>query len=104
MRSRLLLRCAGASFAALVSLASTSFAQTATGQITGTVRDASGAVMSGVKVAVTSQQTGLTRETKTGVNGEYVIPLLPVGIFVVTAEQAGFKTAIHTDVALSVDQ
>ena len=104
MRSSPLLRCAGAVFAVLIILTSTSFAQTATGQITGTVRDATGAVMAGVKVAVTSQQTGLTRETKTGPNGEYVIPLLPVGVFVVTAEQAGFKTAIHTDVALSVDQ
>ena len=53
--------------AAFVSMISSAAAQTATGQITGTVRDATGAVMSGVKVVVTNQQTGLTRETKTGV-------------------------------------
>ena len=90
--------------AAFVSMISSAAAQTATGQITGTVRDATGAVMSGVKVVVTNQQTGLTRETKTGANGDYVLPLLPAGIYSVTGEQTGFKTAIHTDVGLSVDQ
>ena len=83
---------------------STSSAQTATGQITGTVRDATGAVMSDVKVVVTNQQTGLTRETTTGDNGDYVVPLLPVGVYVVTGEQTGFKTAVHSDIALTVDQ
>lgn len=95
---------AGAFLAAIVMLPSTSAAQTATGQITGTVRDTSGAVMSDVKVAVTNQQTGLTRQTTTGENGDYVIPLLPVGMYVVTGEHAGFKTAVNTDVALTVDQ
>lgn len=90
--------------AAFLGTTATSSAQTATGQITGTVRDATGAVMSGVKVVVTNQQTGLTRETKTAGTGDYVIPLLPVGIYVVTAEQGGFKTALHSDVQLTVDQ
>jgi len=90
--------------AAIMSIPSTSAAQTATGQITGTVRDTSGAVMSGVKVAVTNQQTGLTRQTTSGDNGDYVIPLLPVGMYVVTGERTGFKTAVNTDVVLTVDQ
>ncbi len=47
----------------------------------------SGAVMPGVKVVVTSQQTGLTRETTTSDVGSYVVPLLPVGNYLVTAEQ-----------------
>jgi carboxypeptidase family protein len=104
IRRRPIVTLAGVFLAAFAIMTSTSSAQTATGQITGTVRDATGAVMSGVKVLVTNQQTGLTRETKTGANGDYVIPLLPVGIYVVTGEQAGFKTAIHSDLALTVDQ
>src|SRR5688572_3980464 len=95
---------ASALLAAIVSMATTSSAQTATGQITGTVRDSSGAVTTGVKVVVTNQQTGLTRETKTSDNGDYVIPLLPVGSYVVSAEHAGFKVAVHSDVPLTVDQ
>src|SRR5689334_17514804 len=91
---------AGVWLAAIMSIPSTSAAQTATGQITGTVRDSSGAAMSAVKVVVTNQQTGLTRQTQTGDNGEYVIPLLPVGAYVVTGEKTGFKTALHSDVAL----
>src|SRR4051812_11141669 len=90
--------------AMIVSLPATSSAQTATGQITGTVRDSTGAVMSDVKVAVTNQQTGLTRQTKSGDNGDYVVPLLPVGVYVVTGEKSGFKIALHSDVALTVDQ
>ena len=89
---------------ALFLAASSSWAQTATGQITGTVRDSSGGVMPAVKVVVTNQQNGLTRETKTGANGDYVVPLLPVGTYVVTAEQAGFKMALHSEVPLTVDQ
>ena len=104
MRMTRLLTFASAVLAAFVSMTSTSSAQTATGQITGTVRDATGAVMPGVKVVVTNEQTGLTRQTISGANGEYVIPLLPVGVYVVTGEQTGFKTAIHSAVALTVDQ
>ena len=65
MRRSPLLTFAGVVLAAFVSMTSTPSAQTATGQITGTVRDATGAVMSGVKVVVTNQQTGLTRQTTT---------------------------------------
>ena len=104
MRRSPILTLACAMLAALAIMTSTAAAQTATGQITGTVRDATGAVMSGVKVVVTNQQTGLNRETKTGSNGDYVVPLLPAGVYLVTAEQTGFKTAILSDVALMVEQ
>ena len=104
MRRSPILTLACAMLAALAIMTSTAAAQTATGQITGTVRDATGAVMSGVKVVVSNQQTGLNRETKTGSNGDYVVPLLPAGVYLVTAEQAGFKTAILSDVMLTVEQ
>ena len=45
MRSTPLLTFVGALLAAFVSMTATSSAQTATGQLTGTVRDATGAVM-----------------------------------------------------------
>src|SRR4029453_9720467 len=104
MRSTSPLALASVWLRSCVGLPATSSAQTATGQITGTVRDSSGAVMSDVKVAVTNQQTGLTRQTKTGANGDYVVPLLPAGVYVVTAGKSGFKGALHSDVALTVDQ
>ncbi|MGH9374521.1 MAG: carboxypeptidase regulatory-like domain-containing protein [Vicinamibacterales bacterium] len=94
----------GFMLAALLGMAATSWAQTATGQITGTVRDSTGAVMTGVEVVVTNQETGLTRETQTGGNGDFVVPLLPVGLYIVSGEQSGFKMAVHSDVQLTVDQ
>ena len=77
----------GSVIAAFLAMASVSGAQTATGQITGSVRDSSGAVMPKVKVVVTNQQTGLTRETTTNDLGDYVVPLLPVGVYLVTADR-----------------
>ena len=62
--------------AMLFGMASRSWAQTATGQIMGTVKDASGAVIAGAKVKVSSGQTGLTREATTSATGDYVFPLL----------------------------
>ena len=50
----------------------------ATGSFSGTVSDKAGAVISGATVKVTSQDTGLSRETKTDDSGHYLIPLLPV--------------------------
>ena len=89
---------------ACLGLAGSAHAQTATGQITGTVTDSTGGVIQGVKVVVTSQQTGLTRETTTSEVGTYVVPLLPVGVYLVTAEQSGFKLAVRSDIQLNVDQ
>jgi len=88
----------------VLGMAAPSRAQTATGQITGTVTDTTGAIMPQAKVTVTNQGTGLTRETSTNDVGAYTVPLLPVGSYLVTAEQAGFKLAIQTDVMLNVDQ
>ena len=94
-------------FIALASLglaASGAYAQSATGQITGTVKDPSGAVIARVKVTVANSQTGLRRQALSSDEGNYVVPLLPVGSYSVTAEQAGFRTAKRSDIRLNVDQ
>ena len=88
----------------LLAMAGRSWAQTATGQIMGTVKDASGAVMAGAKVTLTNQGTNLTRETTTNETGDYVFPLLPVGVYSVSAEQQGFKVAKQSDITLLVNQ
>jgi hypothetical protein len=89
---------------ALLGAAATASAQTATGQITGTVRDATGAVVPGATVTVTSDLTGAKRTATTGRDGNFVIPLLPVSTYSVTAELQGFTPAKLTGVRLSVDQ
>ena len=90
--------------ALLLGMAGTSTAQTATGQITGTVQDASGAVLAKVKVTASHQLTNQSRETTTSESGTYVFPLLPIGVYSVTAEHQGFRTAKQSNIQLSVDQ
>ena len=79
-------------------------AQTATGQITGTIADSSGALVAGAKIKITNTLTGLIRETTTSDRGTYSVPLLPVGIYLVTAERDGFKLALSSANELKVDQ
>ncbi len=78
--------------------------QSATGQITGTVTDATGAVIPKVKISLTNQKTGATRDTTANESGAYAFPLLPVGVYSVSAEQQGFSVAKRSDVTLNVDQ
>ena len=52
--------CFCAVLAVLACTAATSWGQTATGQITGTVSDASGALVSDAKIKITSTLTGLS--------------------------------------------
>jgi hypothetical protein len=66
-------------------------AQTETGQISGTVNDASGAVVSGAKVTVKSINTGFTREATTNSSGLYTIPSLKPDTYDVTVEATGFQ-------------
>ncbi len=90
--------------AALFATVTITSAQTATGQITGTVRDSSGAVLPNAKVTVTNQGTRVTRDTVSTDSGDYTFTLLPVGTYTVSAEQKGFSKAEQSDIRLNVDQ
>jgi Ca-activated chloride channel family protein len=64
-----------------------------TGQIAGTVRDSSGAVMPGVRVEVTSPALiEKVRSTTTDKDGQYRITGLPAGIYTVRFSLDGFAT------------
>jgi hypothetical protein len=76
----------------------------ATGSFSGTVTDKAGAVISGATVTVASQETGLSRETKTDDSGHYLVPLLPVSNYTVRVESQGFQTTEQKDVRLQVDE
>lgn len=78
-------------------------AQTNTGRITGTVTDASGAVIPGVDITVRNPATGLTRNAVTNESGTYQVPLLPIGTYEVQAALAGFATEVRTGVTINVD-
>src|SRR5579862_5208361 len=65
-------------------------AQTNAG-LNGIVTDASGAVVQGVRVAVTSVETGLRHAVITNDSGLYEFPLLQPGAYNLTAQKEGFK-------------
>lgn len=87
---------------AALSLSSAT-AQSVRGTILGTVIDASGAAIKGSRVTVLHSATGLTRAELTSAAGEYTIPQLPVGNYVLTVEHPGFKRTEISKLELRVD-
>ncbi len=79
-------------------------AQVESGKIVGTIKDASGALVSGASVTVTETETNAVRKTVTDSQGEFVATELKPGIYAVMAEREGFKTAVQTDFKLDVNQ
>lgn len=81
-----------------------SFAQTSSGTITGTVEDATGGLIPNAGVKITQTATGFTRETHTNDSGIFNAPVIPPGDYVVTVTSQGFATKQLTGIALLVDQ
>jgi hypothetical protein len=76
----------------------------ATGSFIGNVDDKSGSAIPDATIAVTSQGTGLERDTKTDNSGHYLIPLLPVGTYDIKVDAGGFQAAVSKDLHLQVDE
>jgi hypothetical protein len=78
-------------------------AQTATGAtLAGRVEDGQKSPLPGVTVSVTDKSTGFSRVTVTAADGGFRLPSLPVGVYSVTAELAGFATVTVEAVQLTV--
>src|SRR5262249_57420263 len=76
-------------------------AQTATGTISGTVRDATGSVIPGVAMTIKNASTGASRGVTTDVQGRYRIANVEPGEYEMRAAFAGFRT-IRRQVAVTV--
>jgi hypothetical protein len=72
-----------------------------TGDISGTVTDASGAVVVGAKVTVKNLGTGATREATTGDIGQFSVAQLEIGSYEVSIEKSGFKIYKETTIVRS---
>ena len=81
---------------ALLVASFAAFAQTETGQIIGTIQDASGAVIPNVQVAAKALATGAQRSTVSNSAGVYVLPNLAAGDWEVTYTANGFATQKKT--------
>jgi hypothetical protein len=76
--------------------------QSTGGTISGTVTDASGAVLPGVAVVVTNADTSLARTVVTDGRGRYVAPDLQPGPYNVKGALEGFATVIRSGISLTV--
>ena len=76
----------------IASLARGAWAQGgATGAISGTVQDASGAVIQNAKVNIQSEGTGeVVRQVTSDSSGLFTATLLPVGTYTIEVSAAGF--------------
>src|SRR5260370_23406420 len=86
----------------LIAGAPTAHAQNA--QVTGSVKDGSGAIIPGATITARNVETGLTRVAVTDGSGEYRLPSLPPGRYAVSTELSGFSTETRPDIVLVIDQ
>ncbi len=68
-----------------------------TGTIAGEVRDASGAVLPGATVTITSQERGFVRSTVSDETGRFVFAAVSIGNYTVEATLSGFAPLRLTD-------
>ena len=80
------------------------FAQSSSGTISGIVRDASGAVISGAQVAVLNRSTQAKRAVTTNGLGTFLAPLLDPGNYDVSINKPGFKSFVQTQLTLTINQ
>jgi hypothetical protein len=115
-RNRILFRKLTVVLFVMLFAALAAFAQTViSGDLTGTVTDQQGAVVTDAKVTLKSLATGSIETTTTNKTGAYRFSLLKPGKYTVTVAQAGFKKvevtteisvgqATHTDFHLAIGQ
>jgi len=89
-------------FSCAILAAVAAFAQVDRAGISGTVTDASGAIVAGAKVEAVSKDTGLRREALTGGAGSYAFSQMPIGVYTVTVSHTGFRSVAVKDVRLGV--
>ena len=80
------------------------YAQIRSATITGTVKDAAGAVIPNAAVTVTQQETGVQTAVKTTEAGTYTAPYLAAGTYTVDVSVTGFTPYKQTDITLAVNQ
>lgn len=85
----------------LLSIAA-AFAQSDRGVITGTVSDSTGALIPGVRLVATNNNTGATADTVTTGTGNYTILSLPAGTYTLKVAHPGFSAYEQTNIQVQV--
>lgn len=79
-------------------------AQQVTASLSGTVTDASGAVIPGAVLTATNVSTGVITRTISGSAGNYILPSLPPATYTLVARAKGFETSVISGITLTVYQ
>jgi hypothetical protein len=79
-------------------------AQGASGRILGRVADPTGAVLSGAKITLTNEATGISRDASTNESGDYSFVEVAPGTYTLQFELTGFKKNIQKSVIVDVNQ
>lgn len=77
-------------------------ATAATGTVSGTVTDSSGAVITDAEVILISSESGAVRTVMTARDGRYLFPGIPPGSYSVMVAKAGFRQAALRELNISV--
>jgi Carboxypeptidase regulatory-like domain/TonB dependent receptor len=101
--SRLLRRFVRLSLLALFPLLAVAAWAGVGGSISGTVKDASGAVVSGATLVATNTGTGIRQTTTTDDKGSYSFPSLPIGTYDLDVARPGFKPYRRTGVVIDAN-
>ena len=84
--------------------ASVSFGQVTSGDLVGTVKDPSGAIVSNANVTVTNQATGVVVSVKSGSDGEFRAGNLLPGNYSVAVSSSGFQTYTLHGVTIDINK
>jgi hypothetical protein len=88
----------------LLLLSGRAVAQEFRGTISGTVTDATGAVVKDARVTITETSTNTINRTKTDSAGQYVVPFLQPGTYQIVVEMASFKKDVRNGVTLQANE
>jgi hypothetical protein len=80
------------------------YGQIRSGTITGSVKDASGAIVGTATASIVNQETSITSSVQTTESGQFTFPYLPAGRYTVTVSAAGFAVFKESGINLETAQ
>jgi hypothetical protein len=92
------------SFALTLMMVTPIFAQQTLGNVRGTVKDSTGAIVSGAKITIVEKNTNKAQTATSSDSGDYEFKNLPVGEYKITIEAQSFKTLALDEVRVQLNQ
>ncbi|MBM3790883.1 MAG: carboxypeptidase regulatory-like domain-containing protein, partial [Acidobacteria bacterium] len=72
--------------------------------VSGLIMDQAGGMISGVKVTLTSMETGVSRATLSDDGGRYQYSFVPSGLYQISAEYKGFRKELRTGIRVTIER